>query len=149
VRYALPLDSTSGRACRIALPCPAYLCRVWPCIAEVEPGVGGGERIHPETARKSGRHGVQQAAHREGICSTGAGSLAEQIQILSLSASGGRAGVPVYGGIYTHTHVYDIWWAGLQACSARQTFSSSKSAWESAGAALLGSRKTQPLNLKP
>ena len=45
--------------------------------------VGGGERIHPETARKSGRHGVQYAAHREGMCGTGAGCLAIKHQSLS------------------------------------------------------------------
>ena len=44
--------------------------------------VGGGDRIHPETARKSGRHGVQYAAHREGMCGTGAGGLAINYQSL-------------------------------------------------------------------
>ena len=34
--------------------------------------IGGGYKIHPETARKSGRYGAQYAAHREGMCGTGA-----------------------------------------------------------------------------
>jgi len=59
---------------------PSLRNRAPSCV--IQSDVRGGDRIHPETARKRGRHGVQYAVHREGMCGTGAGCLAIDYQSL-------------------------------------------------------------------